>query len=383
MRDESDEQCPCCVEEYAPDNRRLKCPHRGCTYAACRACLQRCCLSKTACPSCSRGLPIPWLVEHFDHAFVTRDFKRERRRQLVSQQLPLLDAPVRCLDCLQPRHAGGCAPVDVEAARLLHKTCRVCPGCSALVEKVDDGACDVMHCTRCRTSFRFEGGEIVSNVLHNPDQDVALTQEVGVPPRRDIPCVHLFGEGDIATPLVAPEVDGAFVSLVEALHLLTVHSYKISTNAFSTLRHEFEAGTIDERRWGSLMYRREMANARNYEMATACGCVVDTLMTVLANHVHVQDYIAEHIGEAQRSVGISESHAPINTAVVMHQLLMPQTLSQIREAVKLFNCRSREVADLYRIERVLSVDGALRLREVPRVNKRRPQRARYVSTVVL
>ena len=362
-------QCPICIEDYSPPQlRRLACP-QACGFACCRECIQRLCLQPRGlpgCPGCGAAFPMPWLVAHLDPAYVRTAFKQARRKQLVQQQLPLLGVAKRCRDCLQRQHEGACGPDDLASAGKLRELCQECPGCGALVEKVNDGACDIMHCVRCRTSFRFAGGTVVSNVLHNPDQDAAVARDVGVLPRRDIPCAYLFGDTERKEALIAPEIDRAFVSLVKTLQLMATHHFTGSTNAFSALRKQHEAGGVSERRWGALMYKRELANARNHEMANACGCAVETLMDVLANHTYMEEELRKKVGEVQALVGTRPSDEQRDTLalpVLLVMVLLPVTLQQVREAASAFNHRCEQLAGLYDMPTVLFIDSTLHLHE--------------------
>ena len=224
-----------------------------------------------------------------------------------------------------------------------------------MIEKVDDGACDVMHCTRCRTSFRYSGSAVVSNALHNPDQDIALQHDVGTIPRRDIPCSHLLTNGAVSERLLVPELDGTVMTLIDALNLMCNHSFTMSTNTFTTLRKSFEAGELSEERWGALMHKREMANARNYEMATLCSTAVEVLMTLLAGHVYLE--------EQSRLIMTQCEGTTATLAVLLGLIVLPLTMSCVRGVRALFNQRSREVAALYGSRTTLLIDHSWRLQE--------------------
>ena len=355
-------ECAICVEEYDDTNlRRLHCPH--CRFACCRACMQVHCLRTATCPSCTQALPLPWLVQHLDPSYMRHEYKRARRKQLVAQQLPLLRAPKRCTACWQRQHAGACLPEDMTTAGLLSSTCRRCPGCDAVIQKVDDGACDVMHCTRCRTSFRFAGGEVVSNALHNPEQDKVLARDAGTVPRRDVPCAHLLDVSGQNVVLLSPEDDGRFTALVDNLQLMAMHEYAVSTNVYSVMRRQHEEGTLSEERWGARMFRREWANARNIEMAMACSCAVEMLMTTLANHVYMSEHLERGVMQCLQERDMPGIMPGIMLAILVHTSLLPIAMRHIRRIAGYFNNRCAEVAKLYDSTSVLHIDRAWRVQQ--------------------
>jgi hypothetical protein len=67
----------------------------------------------------------------------------------------------------QNDHDHECKQDDIATVKQLKKEAKNCPGCSALISKID--GCDQMWCTICHTAFSWKSGQKITNgQIHNP-----------------------------------------------------------------------------------------------------------------------------------------------------------------------------------------------------------------------
>ncbi len=72
-----------------------------------------------------------------------------------------------CSECCEIKEEGHeCDENILASAKALKKDSKPCPGCSALIFKIN--GCDQMWCTQCHIAFSWKSGKRVNGVVHNP-----------------------------------------------------------------------------------------------------------------------------------------------------------------------------------------------------------------------
>ena len=72
-----------------------------------------------------------------------------------------------CSECYEIKEEGHVCDENILAsAKALKKDSKPCPGCSAMIYKID--GCDQMWCTQCHIAFSWKSGKRVNGVVHNP-----------------------------------------------------------------------------------------------------------------------------------------------------------------------------------------------------------------------
>lgn len=113
-----------------------------------------------------------------------------------------------CKECREPLTSDSeqdheCNADTLATTKLLSKDSRPCPGCAALVYKID--GCSQMFCTQCHISYDWKTGEQVRNgPLHNPHYYEWLRTSTGREPPREQgdvpPCGAAGGAGRLPEP---------------------------------------------------------------------------------------------------------------------------------------------------------------------------------------
>lgn len=75
----------------------------------------------------------------------------------------------KCLVVTERERDHTCDTNVIDTMKLIARTCKQCPKCKTFIQK-DEGGCDQMFCTKCRTTFSWNTGKEASvyETLHNP-----------------------------------------------------------------------------------------------------------------------------------------------------------------------------------------------------------------------
>ena len=219
-----------------------------------------------------------------------------------------------------------CNPDTVETVKLLKKDTKNCPGCKALIYKID--GCDQMFCVECKTSFSWKTGEIEKGRLHNPhyyewlrktSKDGQIRREEGDTRTNNRilnPTEFCGGEN----PLLECRAfnDNSFTKYITELHRLFViydidvckwynhisvlnhlrevirpRYNRINRNViddkFMALRIRYVHNTIDEKNWQMFLLKIEKRNRYDLEMNMLFDAILammqDTLYKVYTHEV--------------------------------------------------------------------------------------------------
>ena len=102
-----------------------------------------------------------------------------------------------CNKCFNVECEGHkCDNDDIKTVQLLKKESKPCPGCAALITKID--GCDQMWCVNCHVAFSWRTGAIQNTGIHNPHYydfirgNGQLRREAGDNPCGGVPDARIF-----------------------------------------------------------------------------------------------------------------------------------------------------------------------------------------------
>lgn len=201
-----------------------------------------------------------------------------------------------CSHCFMRRDEGEhtCDPNNVESAKLIKKSSRSCPSCSAAISKID--GCDQMWCPVCKTAFSYNTGQIETGNIHNPHfYEYMKTQ--GDLPRNigDVPCGGLPSVYAVMRHLKKMgRQDHVAVNVLRCLS--HIQNYEIprytvmdhGADLHVNLRIEYILNDITEEQWKKKLHtlEKQINVSRNirliFDMVTMVG--IDLLAKVMTCH---------------------------------------------------------------------------------------------------
>jgi ribosomal protein S21 len=200
--------------------------------------------------------------------------------------LPDVDNVQQKQQSQQPQLQHVCNENDVASVKQLKKDSKNCPGCSALIYKID--GCDQMWCTQCHTAFSWRTGEkIDSGQIHNPHFYEWKRQNGGLAPGAvdaDGCPLHLHTMLNISnvitnltgkTPATVIWELHREITEIEALHLNIRRMEYVDPNRY--LRVRYLKGHIKEETWKAELQRIEKKEMKTFEVRQVYHMYVATM----------------------------------------------------------------------------------------------------------
>lgn len=195
-----------------------------------------------------------------------------------------------CKECLEVKFgdAHECKPEAVETAKLINSDSKPCPGCGAIIFKID--GCPQMWCTLCNTAFNWNTGCVVTGRIHNPhyfeylrSKDITM-REIG-----DAPCGGLPTRGRM---IRVPE---EFHDDVWGSYRLCIHIEEETMNSLrprdtKQYRIDYLMGTITEADLRIHLQRIEKANSKKLEYRLIYTTYCEVCADLFRNVTHSSQY---------------------------------------------------------------------------------------------
>lgn len=191
-----------------------------------------------------------------------------------------------------------CRPENVLTAELLDKETKPCPRCGSMIFRVS--GCSQMFCTQCNTAFDWNTREIHTKNIHNPHYFEWL-QKNGMPAREPGGCQRMPSLNNISR-LGSGAINGALVELYRRIvHERDVevprYAYAFTPENNVDIRKKFLKKEIDEKKFESLLQRRELRSVRTraigqvYEMYVSAS---EDLFRNLAENKDLEGFLDQY-----------------------------------------------------------------------------------------
>ena len=173
-------------------------------------------------------------------------------------------------------------------AAMIRRETKPCPKCGVRISKID--GCDQMWCTSCQTTFSWNSGQILLNiVVHNPHyyeylrriHNGAIPREAGDVPCGGHPNAYTFTRfiWDILELTQREKIELLdIVRCLDDLYHVRIHQYPLrqAANVTQDLDIRYLMNEISEEDWGTGLERLESSAERKKEI----GLILQTLLHV-------------------------------------------------------------------------------------------------------
>lgn len=170
-----------------------------------------------------------------------------------------------CKECLEVKFGDDhtCNPESVETAKLLNSDSKPCPGCGAIIFKVN--GCNQMFCTLCTTAFNWTTGLIVTGRIHNPHYfEYLRNRDITVREIGDVPCGGLPTRDRMVgvPPDCKDDVWGAYRLCI---HIEDETMHSLRPRDTKQYRIDYLMGNLTEADLKVTLQRVEKANSKKLE----------------------------------------------------------------------------------------------------------------------
>ena len=198
-----------------------------------------------------------------------------------------------CKKCRQVKHKGTeCDPNTIETVKTLAMDTKRCPNCGIPIYKIS--GCDQMFCTKCHTAFDWKTGKIETGRVHNPHYYEFVRRTGGdIREPGDVRCGGVVPVHTLRNALADAGIDRKMNDNISNAHRATAHNRdiamrryltnEVSENTHRDLRIKYLCGDIDEKRWFSLLKKREKEREKKRAISMILTMYIDTIEEIFNN----------------------------------------------------------------------------------------------------